>query len=580
MTKKKPRGLFPLVLLLGVATGFWGLGWGMPGPLRLRAFPMTMTPEVAQEFSDRWAALYKEIWKSHKEMRDEPETYVHGVEEVPPGWNFPPANLINAFRAMLLQSTNPDEKKSFIILAQMRPEKLLLKPLYIYYGGAFIYPLGAFLKAVSLTGAVHLVPSMGHYLQHPEDMGKMYYWGRILMVLFNLATLWVLYDIGRRLGGESVGLWSAVFFCLCPVAMLNSHLIKPHAVASFWFVAALRSALIAYEEGGRWNYILSGIFCGMSGGTAFPFAALGWVPILAWFERWRMKRAKPEELGQVAAACFVAAAVFFLTNPYFALNPRDFQWDLGFYAPKASERGGSLEGFLSVLESAWRALGTALAAASVGGLGYVLIKKERLPRLVGFVLVGVFAALWILFGNLYTPGTNGAGIRYYYPLFSVACILAAYGLSRVPGRWRVLLLGAVLLDTGIRGITYAENMRLGSGASSNFNLASDWIETNIAPGSSIGLARYPEPSHTPPFRYDRYKLVIFQHPEMLKPAGYPEYMVLDPEGLGSLRGWENGRYEIFKVFPPFRLGWSRTDDPNFFANQAVYVLRRVGKPST
>src|SRR5207253_2883707 len=131
-------------------------------------------------------------------------------------------------------------------------------------------------------------------------------------------------------------------------------------------VAALRYALIAYEEGGRWNYVLSGVCCGMSGGTAFPFAALGWVPILAWFERRRAKRAKPGELGEVAAACLVAAAVFFLTNPYFAINPRDFQWDLGFYAPKASERGGSLEGFISVLESAWRALGTALAAASVG----------------------------------------------------------------------------------------------------------------------------------------------------------------------------------------------------------------------
>ncbi|MDE2143653.1 MAG: hypothetical protein KGJ84_14690, partial [Elusimicrobia bacterium] len=76
MTKKIPRSLFPIALLAGVITGFWGLGWGLPGPLRLRAFPMTMTPQVAQEFSDRWAKLYKEIWKAHKELKDEPETYV------------------------------------------------------------------------------------------------------------------------------------------------------------------------------------------------------------------------------------------------------------------------------------------------------------------------------------------------------------------------------------------------------------------------------------------------------------------------------------------------------------------------
>ncbi|MDE2142037.1 MAG: glycosyltransferase family 39 protein [Elusimicrobia bacterium] len=576
MTKKIPRSLFPIALLAGVITGFWGLGWGLPGPLRLRAFPMTMTPQVAQEFSDRWAKLYKEIWKAHKELKDEPETYVHGVEVFPPGWTFPPENLINAYRAMLLQSTNPDEKKSFIILAQMKPEKLVFKPLYIYYGGAFIYPLGAFLKAASLVRAVALVPNMSHYLEFPQDMGGLYWWSRLLMVMFNLGSLWVLYDVGRRLGGEYAGLCAALFFCLCPTAILNSHLIKPHSVASFWFFAGLRYALIAYEEGGRRNYLLSGVCCGLCGGAAFPFAVLGWVPALAWFERRRARRAKPEEMGQAAAACFVAAAVFFATNPYFAMNPLDFRWDLGFYAPKAADRGGHWRGFVSVLEACWSSLGSALAAASVAGLGWSLWKKDRLARLTGVILVGMFAALWVLFGTTYTPGTNGAGIRYYYPLFGVACVLAAYGVTRLPRRWAVLAAAVVLIDTGVRGITYAENMSLGSGAKSNFNLAADWIEANIPAGQSIGLVRYPEPSHTPPFRYDRYRLVVFQHVEMIKPDEMPQWMVMDPEGYFSLKGWDKDRYDIVKLFEPYRLGWAGLDDPNFFANVPVYVLKRKG----
>jgi hypothetical protein len=564
---------FPFVFLLGAVVGLWGLGWGLPSPARFRAFPMAMTPEVAAEFSDAWTKLYARIKQAHVELKGEPETYVHGVEEVAPGWTFPPPNLLNSFRALLLQSTNPDEKKTFIILAQMHPRKLELKPLYAQYGGAFVYSLGAFLELGSILRAVTVVSDMGHYLQHPEDMGRMYRWGRLYMILFSLATLWVIYDMGRRLGDEETGLWAAVFFCLSPIVVLNSHLIKPHPIGAFWCLAALRFTLLALEKGQRRDYLLAGVCFGIGAGASSPFAAFSWLPLLAWLERRRQKKAGLREFWSVVASGAIAGAMFFVTNPYLMIEPKDFLWDFTVYVPHGEARGGTVAGFLALMGRAWGSLGAALSSLVLAGLGLAAFRKERAPRVVACVTLAMFAALWLLFGRFYTFGLNASGIHYYVPLFAPACLLAALTLKRVPKPWRAVLLAVVLIDTGARGGAVLINMRAASGPRAAMNRAADWIEANVPAGSSVGLARYPEPSHTPPFRYDRYRLVIFAQPELVKPGAEPRYVVVDGEGRGAFGGWLESRYELLQAFEPAALGWARVEDFPFYANPAAYVFK-------
>ena len=109
---------------LALTVGLWGIRWGLPDARRLRVFPPHMqpsNPEVARHMADAWRELYREIEKSHSEMRaEEPVTYVQNVEIVELGWKFPPPKLLNSYRSFLLQLSS-DEKKSFIILSQMRP---------------------------------------------------------------------------------------------------------------------------------------------------------------------------------------------------------------------------------------------------------------------------------------------------------------------------------------------------------------------------------------------------------------------------------------------------------------------------
>lgn len=567
----RPRAGLLLALAAGALTGFWGLDWGLPGPARLRAFPMPMDAAAARLFADRWRALYEKIQESHSRLEAEPLSNVTGVELYAPGWSFPPDALISAFRSMLLQSDNPDEKKSFIILAQMRPHKLDFRPLYVFYGGGFIYPLGAFLKTLDVLGVVNVVPDVAHYLQNPGDMRALYLWGRVFVILFHVATLLALFDMAGGAKGRADAPWAAALFALSPIVVVNSHILKPHAYAAAWCLFGAALCARALDSGRARDYLGAGACFGAGAGAALPFAAFSWLPALVW----ALRRFKKGEWRWMLASGALAALVCLALNPYLAFAPKSFAWDFAQYIPK--EGGGASGGgaLLSLLWALGESMGPALFLAALAGCALALKDGEPRDRFMALSFLGLFAVLWLLFGRFYSFGVSTAGIRYYYPLFGLGAVCAAYALSRLRGPAKWLVAAALLLDTGARAVVYLENMRRGAGPSSTRYQAADWVEAHLPPGSSVGLVRHPEPAHTPPFRYDRYKLVIFERAEKLTPSQLPRYLVLDEEGLNSLGGWEKGRYRELKRFDPFSLGPLRPTDPGFYANVPVLILEKL-----
>ncbi|MDE2237535.1 MAG: glycosyltransferase family 39 protein, partial [Elusimicrobia bacterium] len=291
----------------------------------MAAFPERLkpTPAVARRFAEQWNRLYARLRLSHRELlREEPVTYAEGLEEIKPHWDFPPAKLLDSYRALLLQSENPDEKKSFIILSQMRPWKLQFKPLYFQYGGAFIYPLGAFLQALSWARAVVVTHDLGHYLEKPGDMGRLYLAGRLFILLFQLGSLAILFDIGRRLWGWPAGGLAAVFYSLCPLAVVNSHVLKPHPYAVFWSLLALRALVVGQESSDKRPLWICGLAAGMTAGSIFTMLPLLGLPALLWWTRRDRLRFKDALL-----ATGLGVAVFVAANPYFIFVPSASAWE-------------------------------------------------------------------------------------------------------------------------------------------------------------------------------------------------------------------------------------------------------------
>lgn len=557
------------VLLFGLAGGLYGLTGGLPGPARWRALPPELrgSPEFAAKLADSWRRLYEELVRSHAERRaEEPVTYVRGLVSVPAGWSFPPAPLVNSSRSLLVHAENPDEKKSFIILARMRPWKLDFEPLYIQYGGTFIYPLGAFLGAAHVLGLARLTPDLAHYLTRPEDMGRLYLLGRVFTLLFHLGTLWVLFETGRRLSGRFAGAAAALLFACAPFVVTQSHVLKPHPVAAFWLALAGLLMTIAVEKGRPKDYLACGLCAGAAAGASMTLLFAGAMPLIAralggrgsW--RW------------AAAGAGAVAAVAGAANPYLFLSPASFAWELTAYSPAliglswASARELAAHGLprgVGLLSS------LLLAAGVIAGLR----ADDRRARALAALTALGGALLWIRFSPL---GGGESALRVHYAPFALACVLGGLLVARLPRAAAAALLTLALVESSARGLPYYANMAASAGPAATRERAADWIDANVPAGAVVGLLRFPEPPHTPPFRWNRVALRIFDKPEALG-ADLPEWIVAHRRGWDGVEESFRKRYDEAADFPPLApLGLAPTDE-HFFVNAGFVVLRRAGR---
>lgn len=548
-----------LVLAVGLLTGLCGIDWGLPGDARLRMLPQGRpTAAQARAMTDSWKRLYQEIGASHKEMKsEEPVTYLKGTLDLAPGWQSPPDALVNSYRSFMVQSVNPDEKKSFIILSQMRPWKLEFKPLYVQYGGAFIYPLGAFLKGLSLFNVVELVPDLAHYLQFPEDMGRLYLAGRVFLLIFHLGTLWLLFDLGSRLSNWQAGFAAALLFALCPAVVINSHILKPHPYAAFWALAGLRFMLLGRP-------ILCGVAVGLAAGANLSLIPFLGLPALG---GWRQR-----DLGTAAKGTFFALAVCLALNPFLLLSPKDFAWETQVYAPTTLSL--KLSGLTSLLQTAGQGMGWLPLALAFAAF-FAAIVRPGWRRAVALVMAVVFIVLWSRFAAF---SADAGALRLYYPLVALACLLAGdlIGAPRWPTAARLAVLALLLGDSGLRSAAVLRNLHLAAGPRSNQAQAADWIEAHVPPGSELGLVRFPEPSHVPPLRFDRYRLRLFARPEAVAAGREPEYLVVDDQGRALIDNWAQNKYDALVGFSPPGVLWARLNDGSAFINGGVFVYRRKG----
>ncbi|MDE2489460.1 MAG: glycosyltransferase family 39 protein [Elusimicrobia bacterium] len=570
------------LLLLGAAFGLWGLRWGLPGPARWRAFPPSYraSPAEAQKMADDWRALYRKIRAAHRAMGKEPATYARDVVEIPAGWTRIPAPLLDSYRSLLTQSTNPDEKKSFIILSQMRPWKLDFNILYIEYAGGYIYPLGAFLYLGAKLAGAPLTPDLAYYLLHPASMGRLYLLGRLFIVLTLLASLLLIYDLGRRLSGPSTGFLAALFFLLCPVVAVYSHILKPHFYVVLWTLGVLRWSELIRSRGERRDYLLAGAFLGMAAGSELDMAVFACVPLLAWGLRRRREKPLGRPPLRPLLECFAAAAAVWLAaNPTLLLASRRFLHNLVFVFTWGGSGHRSTH-YGAALAAVGRAfvpgMGPLLLPLAAAGLAAAWLGDEDGPRLLATAAAVCFAALFVGLCALWGFQSDSGALRFYCPIVAPLCLLAAWLLHRprVPRAARGLAAAAVVATSGLGSLVYLRNMSLESGPRATKSLAADWIEANVAPGASIGLTRYPEPAHTPPFRYDLYRLVVFPKPSMLAPSREPEYVVVDSQADAFVAPWAAGRYRLVKSFRPWRAAWARVADDSFFANTGIFIYRR------
>lgn len=289
-----------------------GLGWGLPTRATDRYLFGERPPWTGREIVELAGD-----WRAGSQGADIQRDAAID-RSAPAVLNATDAQRADIVRRYRLYTAQPDEMINLRALGQMRPRQGQLDPRMYQYGGLWFYPAGAVLAAASVAGWVTLDPDVTFYLDHPEEVGRLYLLLRGVVVAWALAGVVAVGWLGRQMGCSP---WVAGLVALAwassPGVVVFGHEAKPHVPG---VVSVLWSAVLAtryVQKGGLGWLLASAAMAGGAVGLVLSMLPGVLVPATAALLRATRERTGwPPVVCRIGAALGVSAVVYGLTNPY------------------------------------------------------------------------------------------------------------------------------------------------------------------------------------------------------------------------------------------------------------------------
>lgn len=277
------------------------------------------------------------------------------------------------------------------------------------------------------------------------DYFRMMLAGRFVMVLFDLASLLLVYLIVRRIASRGAALLGALLFAIIPFEIIHCHFMRPHIAGNFFVCLIILLAYRVYDtKRPTLLAAISGLAIGMAIATRYHLFALAVIPYTAmvyrsvnldsercspaaWF------RAAVQQRVWLMAAC--AAAGFCLSDPYLFL---DFEAARASMTSQASATTFSQFGWPGIfdLSRPWRYLVWVLPAGTVflwiifyASAAYCIFTREYrryvLPLLFFVLLYGFYS-------------TKGYGLYCIRVLLHIFPILVIWSALAIIHAWEAL----------------------------------------------------------------------------------------------------------------------------------------------
>lgn len=351
-------------------------------------------------------------------------------------------------------------------------------------------------------------PHFGYYLNAaffslakavgPDVAWSYTFLSRTLFAVVSVATVALVFEVGRRLQGARAGLLAALFLAVLPLPIKYAHYAHVDTLVTLTMLAAVWAAIRLWEDGQwRW-YLLAGLLTGLSVATQYYGLTIGSALVLAhlgW--AWRHARSLRTLLRPAIFLGLAAIPVgFFLASPYTFLKWRE-SWriysglalraqggDLGYTRPdllwplvtKSPDWGIPF----TVSGLVWEVTPLLAVAAVIGvALG---VKRRRWPLviLIGLVALVLYVAM--------TGYVRMHAVKRLLPLAPLLALLAAYALSvRSVGTWRIPSAGrftAIVVTLGFSlWQVLAFDVALAGG--STHASAEAWAQAHLPPGSTV-----------------------------------------------------------------------------------------------
>jgi uncharacterized membrane protein/4-amino-4-deoxy-L-arabinose transferase-like glycosyltransferase len=343
--------------------------------------------------------------------------------------------------------------------------------------------------------------------------------GRACSALVDVATVLLLFLLGRRLYGRAAGLLAAFLYSICVLPIQQSHFFTVDAWATLCTLAFLLCATWAAARGGVLRQAAAGVLLGLMLATKLSlisFAALALcavlLPLASAKERWSCRR-----LACAAAGLAVMAAgallAFRLANPYAFAGPGFFSGLNPLWLDNLKELSGLVSGrvdFPPALQWADRVrllfpwwnmvafgLGPALGLAAWAGWlaeGFSLWRATE-RKTERFLVWACIPLLLLHLGSQFA-----CSMRYLMPIYPPLLLLGAHGLIRLAEHgarasraalknaatlaFALVLLGALAWTVAFTAIYRQPHTRLA---------ASRWLLDHVPAGSAIANEYWDDP---------------------------------------------------------------------------------------
>lgn len=373
------------------------------------------------------------------------------------------------------------------------------------YGSLPFYLLGA------VGWMANVIPGVGD-----SNMYDLTIVGRVLSVLFDTGTVFVVFLIARRLFNPRIGLLSALFAAFAILHIQLAHFYTTEAILTFFSCLSFFFVIRLSEEGRRLDAALAGLFFGLALASKFSAApmlagfAVG-VGLLALRNGPRLTTLTPtpdalkSALRKLAIAAIFGFLAFAIAQPYAIL-------DLPYYAADAYQQSQMVrriidfpytrqyDDSLPFAYHIWQfsiwGVGLPLAILMWAGLGFTaaraVLKRTR---------PDILLLAWFLPFFLITGLAEVKFLRYLLPVTPFLAIMAANladkTLSRLrtlqPGRnflygGGVAALGLIVLATVFYSFAYANVYTQTHPATR----ASEYLRENAPPDSVLAMEHWEE----------------------------------------------------------------------------------------
>jgi 4-amino-4-deoxy-L-arabinose transferase-like glycosyltransferase len=258
---------------------------------------------------------------------------------------------------------------------------------------------------------------------------------RIFCLLISVGSIILLYQIGKKLINENVGLMSALLLSVFwSFTFFSYRLLTDVLVAFLWLSTIYFFILFYYEEKGTKYGVLGGISLGLS--FLAKFSSISLILFIAFY---LVISEKSKIFKNTKAIVFYIASLITVI-PFFIFQYLNFGSPINFYS---TAREGLVKhvGFLtSVFNQGYYAISFTLLISSIiflAGLFYSLFyvsisgvasleKKNKSNKLL-FVLLWIFVT--VIFFGWYTTEPTALDERYFFVFYPAVFILGAYSLD-------------------------------------------------------------------------------------------------------------------------------------------------------